>query len=37
VRWACRQSLNTDGSLTLRPTVGLGQDDETGGVPTTGF
>jgi hypothetical protein len=36
VRWACRQGLNTDGSLTLRPTVGLGQNDETGGAPTTG-
>ena len=36
-RWACRQGLNTDGSLTLRPTAGLGQNDETGGVPTTGF
>ncbi|HTS37018.1 MAG TPA: twin-arginine translocation signal domain-containing protein [Candidatus Solibacter sp.] len=32
VRWACRQKLNEDGSLTLRPTVGLGQDDNTGGV-----
>ncbi len=36
VRWACRQSLNADGSLTLRPTAGLGQNDETGGVPATG-
>jgi hypothetical protein len=23
-RWACRQSLNADGSLTLHPTAGLG-------------
>lgn len=30
VRWACKQALNADGSLTLRPTVGFG--DETGGV-----
>jgi hypothetical protein len=36
VRWACRQGVNADGSLTLRPTAGLGQNDETGGVPTTG-
>jgi hypothetical protein len=36
VRWACRQQLNEDGSLTLRATAGLGQDDETGGVPPTG-
>jgi hypothetical protein len=36
VRWACRQGLNADGSLTLRPTAGLGQNDETGGVATTG-
>jgi hypothetical protein len=35
VRWACGQKLNEDGSLTLRPTAGLGQDDETGGVPPT--
>ena len=33
VGWACRQRLNDDGSLTLRPTAGLGQDDPTGGVP----
>jgi hypothetical protein len=33
VRWACRQKLNEDGSLTLRQTVGLGSEDETGGVP----
>ena len=33
VRWACQQRLNDDGSLTLRPTAGLGQDDTTGGVP----
>ena len=32
VRWASRQGMNQDGSLTLRPTVGLGQNDETGGV-----
>jgi hypothetical protein len=24
VRWACRQRLEDDGTLTLRPTVGLG-------------
>ena len=36
VRWACRQKLNEDGTLTLRPTVGLGQDDVTGGMPPTG-
>jgi hypothetical protein len=23
VRWSCRQSLNADGSLTLRPTAGI--------------
>lgn len=33
VRWACQQRLNDDGTLTLRPTTGLGQDDPTGGVP----
>ena len=32
VRWACRQKLNDDGTLTLRPTVGLGDNDVTGGV-----
>jgi hypothetical protein len=32
VRWACAQRLNPDGSLTLRPTAGLGQNDVTGGV-----
>jgi hypothetical protein len=32
VRWACRQALNADASLTLRPTAGLGESDETGGV-----
>jgi hypothetical protein len=32
VRWACNQKLNPDGSLSLRPTVGLGQSDVTGGV-----
>jgi hypothetical protein len=36
VRWACRQGLNEDGSLTLRPTTGLGQNDVTGGAPVTG-
>jgi hypothetical protein len=30
--WACKQSLNADGTLTLRPTAGLGEWDETGGV-----
>jgi hypothetical protein len=30
VRWACRQAVNEDGSLTLRPTTGF--SDETGGV-----
>ena len=24
ITWACRQELNTDGSLTLRPTKGVG-------------
>jgi hypothetical protein len=32
VRWACRQKLNDDGSLTLRPTIGLNGSDETGGM-----
>jgi hypothetical protein len=32
VRWACHQKLDSDGSLSLRPTVGLGQNDVTGGV-----
>jgi hypothetical protein len=32
VRWACKQALNGDGSLTLRSTRGLGEWDETGGV-----
>jgi hypothetical protein len=36
VRWACQQKLNDDGSLTLRPTAGLGPDDVTGGVPPNG-
>jgi hypothetical protein len=36
VRWACHQKLNEDGSLTLRATEGLGQNDETGGVPPEG-
>ena len=35
VRWACRQGMNQDGTMTLRPTVGLGQNDETGGVSPT--
>lgn len=35
VRWACTQKLNDDGSLSLRPTAGLGQNDETGGVSTS--
>jgi hypothetical protein len=35
VLWACRQKLNDDGTLTLRTTTGLGQNDETGGVPPT--
>jgi hypothetical protein len=35
VRWACRQKLNEDGSLTLRSTAGLGENDETGGVAPT--
>ena len=34
VRWACHQKLNEDGSLTLRRTVGLGEDDTAGGVPS---
>jgi hypothetical protein len=34
VRWACRQKLNGDGSLTLRSTQGLGENDTTGGVTT---
>jgi hypothetical protein len=32
VRWACRQKLNDDGTLTLRPTNGLNVPDEAGGV-----
>jgi hypothetical protein len=32
VRWACQQKLNDDGTLTLRPTAGLGENDVTGGV-----
>jgi hypothetical protein len=32
VRWACRQKLNADGSLTLRATNGLNVSDETGGL-----
>ncbi|HUK24410.1 MAG TPA: hypothetical protein VLV49_07515 [Terriglobales bacterium] len=35
LRWACHQQLNEDGSLTLRSTTGLGENDETGGVPPT--
>jgi hypothetical protein len=34
VRWACRQKLNEDGSLTLRVTEGLNVSDETGGTGT---
>jgi hypothetical protein len=34
VRWACRQKLNEDGSLTLRATEGLNVSDETGGAGT---
>jgi hypothetical protein len=36
VRWACGQKLTEDGSLILRPTAGLGPEDEIGGVPATG-
>jgi hypothetical protein len=32
VRWASKQSLNPDGTLTLHPTAGLGDSDETGGL-----
>ncbi len=32
VRWACQQKLNSDGSLTLRPTNGLNISDVTGGM-----
>jgi len=32
VRWACRQKVNADGSLTLRATNGLNVSDETGGL-----
>jgi hypothetical protein len=32
VRWACRQKLNEDGTLTLRVTNGLNVSDETGGT-----
>jgi hypothetical protein len=35
VRWACGQKLNDDGSLTLRPNAGLGQNDEAGSVSPT--
>jgi len=34
VRWACKQKLNDDVSLTLRPTNGLNISDETGGTGT---
>src|SRR5437588_4344024 len=34
VRWACHQKLNDDGSVTLRSTNGLGNNDETGGEPS---
>jgi hypothetical protein len=34
VRWACKQKLDQDGNLTLRSTSGLGQNDESGGVPS---
>lgn len=37
VRWACQQKLNEDGSLTLRPTVGLEPEDESGSGPSTGW
>jgi hypothetical protein len=36
VCWACRQKLNEDGSLTLRSTNCLGQNDATGGVTPGG-
>ena len=32
MRWACRQKLNADGSLTLRATNGLNVSDETGAI-----
>ena len=32
VRWACRQKLNDDGSLTLRAAAGLNVSGETGGI-----
>jgi hypothetical protein len=32
VRWACKQNLNGDGSLSLRATSGLNLSDDTGGV-----
>jgi len=32
VRWSCKQRLNDDGTLTLRPTAGFGEWDVTGGV-----
>ena len=32
VRWACRQNLNGDGSLSLRATSGLNLSDDTGGL-----
>jgi hypothetical protein len=36
VRWACKQALNADGTLTIRPTAGLGESDETGGLISPG-
>jgi hypothetical protein len=32
IRWACHQKLNDDGSLTLRPTLGLNLSEPTGGT-----
>ncbi len=32
VHWPSRRRLNQDASLTRRPTAGLGQNDETGGL-----
>jgi hypothetical protein len=36
VQWSCAQKLNSDGSLTLRPTIGVSEDDTAGGAPATG-
>jgi hypothetical protein len=36
VRWSCKQALNADGTLTIRPTAGLGESDETGGLISPG-